>query len=650
MSATQILVVEDERLVATAIQNELQQFGYEVSGIASSAREAVEKAIEHKPDLVLMDIHLKGEVDGIEAARKIHSYCGVPIVYLSAFSDSETVARAGETYAFGYLLKPYEERELHTTIEMAIAKHRVEQKLEETERWLAAIHNGINDAVIAVDAEHRVRLMNPASESLTDWWKDRAVGLPVTAVCNLTVGNQLLPLGELINLVSRENRSEDLPADCRIVSRKGRTTPVEGTLSAIFDARGDFLGIVLALRDISVRLEFESLQRQIEERSRRQQKLETVSRLADGLSQNLNSLLTAILGNTSLALAVTSRQSESRELLERVEAASQRAAELVQRLQMFSFAGRPAGMVQPLSLCDLVTNCLKEVGTRFDSEVSYACHCDPHLWPVAADELLLGQAIVELALNAQDAMPQGGQVRVELENIDIHHQQLPDHPEGAPGQFVRLRITDTGHGMKPAVRARISEPGFTTKDEGRAAGLGLALVFAVVEQHRGWIECSSHTDRGTRFDLYFPRHGTESSADGAYAIVDKPHGAATAILLADADPMVRDVGRRILEKQGYRVLLAQDGLEAVAVYRREKEQIDLAILDLNMPRLTPYAVLERMLEIDPHARAIFSGGYFAEDLTACNGHVLGVITKPYRQNELVEMVQRALAARTENSK
>ena len=464
MSATQILVVEDERLVATAIQKELEQFGYAVSGIASSASEAVEKAIEHRPDLVLMDIHLKGEVDGIEAARKIRSYCSVPIVYLSAFSDPQTVARAGETHAFGFLLKPYEERELHTTIEMAIAKHRVEQKLEETERWLAAIHNGITDAVIAVDAEHRVRLMNPASESLTDWWKDEAVGLPVTTVCNLTVDNQPLELSELINLVAQENRSEDLPTGCCIVSRKGRSTPVAGTLSAIFDSRGDFLGIVLALRDISVRLECESLQRQVEDRSRRQQKLETVSRLADGLSQNLNSLLTAILGNTSLALAVTSRQSESRELLERVEAASQRAAELVQRLQMFSFAGRSVGNEHPLDLSHLVTQCLKEVSSRCENEVSYACTSDPQLWPVAADEVLLGQAIVELALNAQDAMPQGGQVRVELHNIDINPQQLPDHSEGALGQFVRLRITDTGHGMKPAVRAKISEPGFTTKD------------------------------------------------------------------------------------------------------------------------------------------------------------------------------------------
>jgi signal transduction histidine kinase/ActR/RegA family two-component response regulator len=471
----------------------------------------------------------------------------------------------------------------------------------------------------------------------------------VTTVCNLTVANQPLNLHEIINVVSRENRTEDLPSGCSLVSRKGRATPVEGTLSPIFDTRGEFLGIVLALRDISIRLEFESLQRKSEAESRRQQKLETISRLAEGLSQNLNNLLTAILGNTSLALAVTSARSESHELLQRVEAASQRAAELVQRLQMFSFAGRANSKTQPFNLAELVTNCLKEISNRFESELSFKFSSDPQLWPVAADELLLGQALLELAMNAQDAMPQGGQVRVELQNVEINAAELANHPGGSLGKFVRIRFSDPGHGMKPAVRARIAEPGFTTKEEGRAAGLGLALVFAVVEQHRGWIECSSRSGHGTCFGLYFPRHGADAPADTAHAAVKKPHGATPIILLADADPMVRDVGRRILQKQGYRVLLAEDGQDAVAIYRQEKEQIDLAILDLNMPRLTPYAVLERLLEIDPHVRTIFSGGYFSEDLTAAKGHILGVITKPYRQNELVEMVQRALTARAQET-
>jgi two-component system, cell cycle sensor histidine kinase and response regulator CckA len=504
MSTTQILVVEDERLVATAIQNELEQFGYQVSGIASSAREAVESAIEHKPDLVLMDIHLKGETDGIEAARKIHSYCDVPIVYLSAFSDPETVARAGESQAFGYLLKPYEERELHTTIEMAIAKHRTEKKLAETERWLAAVHSGINDAVITVDPDHLLRMMNPAAELLTGWSANRGVGAFVTTVCRLTAENRLVQLRELIDLVARENRTEDLPAGCYLSTRNGSANPVEGSLSPLFDPRGEFLGIVLTIRDISMRLECELLQRQNEEAARRQHKLETISQLAGGLSQTLGSLLTDILGNTSLALTIAPRKSESHELLRQVETTSQRAAELVQRLQTFSYAGRTVGENQPLHLGDVVTHCLKKIDTCFDSEVSFVSVCEPELWPVAADEQLVGQAILELILNAKDAMPNGGQVRVELKNVEIRADQLADSPDGIAGKFVRVRINDTGSGMEPAIRARIAEPGFSTKGNGHGAGLGLALVSAVVQQHRGWMDCSSQPGHGTQFDLYFP--------------------------------------------------------------------------------------------------------------------------------------------------
>src|SRR6185295_8492215 len=163
----------------------LEHFGYTVSGIAGSGSEAVVKAVETRPDIVLMDIHLQGRMDGIEAGREIRDRCGIPVVYLSAFSDAATVARASDTEAFGYLLKPYEERELQTTIEMTLAKHRAEQRLEESERWLAAIHNGIDDAVIATDPENCVHSMNVAGEALTGWSMETAIGAPVAVVCQL---------------------------------------------------------------------------------------------------------------------------------------------------------------------------------------------------------------------------------------------------------------------------------------------------------------------------------------------------------------------------------------------------------------------------------------------------------------------------------
>jgi PAS domain S-box-containing protein len=254
MSARHILVVEDERIVAAGLKHELEDFGYEVSGVASTADDAVEQAVREKPDLVLMDIHLGGERDGVDAAREIRARCGIPVVYLSAFADPETVARTGATEAYGYLLKPYEERELQTTIEVALAKHQSERRLAETERWLAAVLAGVGDAVIATDPGHQIHFMNLAAEALTGWRKDEAVGRPLAEVCPLRDRIGLIPLDGLSDLAVSESRRVELHAPARLVDRTGREKPVEGNFSPIFDPRGEFLGMALTLRDISDRL------------------------------------------------------------------------------------------------------------------------------------------------------------------------------------------------------------------------------------------------------------------------------------------------------------------------------------------------------------------------------------------------------------
>jgi hypothetical protein len=660
MSATHILVVEDERLVAKALQNELEQFGYSVSGIASSASEAVSQVEQSRPDLVLMDIHLKGDIDGIEAADRIQSRNGIPVIYLSAFADAETVARASETNAFGYLIKPYEERELQTTIEMALAKHRAEQRLEETRRWLAAIHNGIDDAVIATDPENNVHSMNFAGEALTGWPMEEAIGAPVTAVCNLIDESGRIVHEDFADRVVCESRSIALPDTTRLVSKDGRQSPVEGSVSPIYDSRGEFLGTVLVLRNITARLELERLHRQAEERARRAEKLQSVGRLAGGLSHRLNDMLTAILGNTSLVLTEVAPDAEhanSRRLLQDVELAAQNAAELVGRLGMFSaFAGGTRRELHEIDLGRMIPECLESIKPQLNSRVHVTYMPRAGVWPVYADEQLLGQAVLELAMNAQEAMRQGGQLTIELDNVTLTAAEMAKHPHGQAGGFVRLRIADSGRGIPEAVRDQLFEPFVNGAAWNKGRGLGMTLVLAVVEQHHGWVECHSQVGRGTQIDLFLPRHGFELaehrpaqredvSSEAPIARTHKSDVSQTTILLADRDPLVRDVGQRILEAEGYRVLLAEDGGQVIATYREAKEQIDLAILDLNMPRLTAYVVMERLLEIDPEARVLFSGGYFTEDhMTPTDtGHTLGVIAKPFSPQEFVGVVRQALA-------
>ncbi len=641
MSASQILVVEDESIVATAIKNELENFGYDISGVVSSAMEAVEKAVRDKPDLVLMDIHLKGEIDGIDAGREIHTRCGIPVVYLSAFADPETVARARETGAFGYLLKPYDERELQTTIEMALAKHCAEQRLEETERWLAAVLEGIDDAVIATDPDSQIHYMNLAAEALTGWRKQNAVKAPFAAACNLIEERGRIVLEDLAERAVCESRLVELPAMSRLVARNGQEIPVEGHLAPIYDSRGEFLGMVLTLRNISARMELERVRRQSEEQTRQSQNIEAVRRLAGGIAHHLNNLLTVILGNTSLALLRPFYEDAISEALDRVETAGHRAADLTQRLLIFSGCSR--GQLQQIDLNSLIPECLNEIKPLLNARINVAYRPGSELWPVTADAMQLGQVLLNLCLNAQDAMADGGQLTLETKNVAIVEADLSQHPGGRAGDFVRVTVSDTGRGMTPAVRAQLFEPFFTTKEPDEGIGLGLAFVFAVVEQHHGWIECSSQVSRGTRFDLYLPRYGVGAVPNLVEIHQQKPRGARPTILLADSDPMVRDIGRRLLEGQGYRVLLAESGLQAVETFRQAPERIDLVIADLNMPQLTGNAILERLMELDPNVRVLFSSGYFAEDLSEGEGHTLGVISKPYRHKELIEMVRRIVA-------
>jgi CheY-like chemotaxis protein len=241
-------------------------------------------------------------------------------------------------------------------------------------------------------------------------------------------------------------------------------------------------------------------------------------------------------------------------------------------------------------------------------------------------------------------MAHGGQLVIELENVVIEEEEITNNPQRQAGDFVRLRVSDTGSGMKPAVRARVFEPCFTTKGMGQGAGIGLTLVLSVVNQLHGWVDFDSHVNRGSHFDLYFPRYGAETLSEAAVDTSQKVHAATPVLLLCDADRMVREVGRRILEGEGYQVILAADGVQAIAKYQQAKSRIDLVILDLNIPRLSAHSVLERLLEFDPNVRVLFSGGFFAEDLTSFHGHTMGVVAKPYRRQELVEMTRRALAA------
>jgi len=257
MTGARILVVEDEGIVAMEIKDRLEGLGYKVSELASSGEEAIQKAQRVLPDLVLMDIILKGSMDGVEAAEKIRANLGIPVVYLTAYSDDSTLQRAKITEPFGYILKPFDERELYSTIEMALYKHKMERKLMESEQWLATTLKSIGDAVIATDEGGSITFMNPASEMLTGWKKDEALGIELCEVFKVVDEDTLTPIESPVTSALNSGFAASLKDNSILMAKGGRDVPIDYCATSIGDDKGGALGTVLVFRDITERKQAE---------------------------------------------------------------------------------------------------------------------------------------------------------------------------------------------------------------------------------------------------------------------------------------------------------------------------------------------------------------------------------------------------------
>ena len=237
-----VLVVEDETIIALAIRSTLEGLGYQVPAIAVSGDEAIHKAIECRPDLVLMDIHLRGDMDGIDAIQEIRRRIDVPVIYLTAYADPATVERARKTEPYGYLLKPFEQRELHIVIEMALYRHEMQRKLRESERWLAATLRSIGDAVVATDGDWRIRFLNPAAEKLTGWSAEEAIGRELAQVLPVAMGGAPRPLS------TDDDVSGGGIAEATLTTRSGARIPIQESSTTIRDDDGRVIGTVIAIR------------------------------------------------------------------------------------------------------------------------------------------------------------------------------------------------------------------------------------------------------------------------------------------------------------------------------------------------------------------------------------------------------------------
>ncbi len=394
------------------------------------------------------------------------------------------------------------------------------------------------------------------------------------------------------------------------------------------DTNGRPVGVLGILWDVTE-------QRRLETQLREAQQLEAVGQLAGGIAHDFNNLLTAILGNVGLVLANRQMEGAERAILSSVEQAGRRAADLTQ--QLLGFARRAVLRPEPLNLNTIVDETTGLIGRTLHARIKLEVQKAPDLWPVLADPGQMNQVLLNLCLNARDAMPQGGQLTIETANTVVDEAQAQQTLDAQPGDYVRLRVTDTGVGIPVELRSRIFEPFFTTKPPGQGNGLGLAMVFGILKQHRGWAQCESEVGQGSRFDVYLPR-GEEAAPPPGPA--PKAREGPATILVVDDEDFIRKLARDVLERQGYRVLVASDGTQALTVYGEQVSAVDLVVLDLTMPGLSGQDTFRELRRLRPEVRVVLSSGYTAEDLTEAPGVVF--LSKPYSPKQLTAKVREAL--------
>jgi len=382
--------------------------------------------------------------------------------------------------------------------------------------------------------------------------------------------------------------------------------------------------------------------KQLEEQFQQSQKMEAVGQLAGGVAHDFNNILQAIMGYGEMALLESKGTSVSTKL-EEVMKAAERATVLVK--QLLAFSRRQVLELENLNMGIVVTDFSKMIQRVIGEDIAFNIHSEPGLKTVHADKGQIEQIIMNLCVNARDAMPDGGALTIETGNSVMNEEFCLTNTWAKPGNYVFISVTDTGSGMDTETQQRIFEPFFTTKELGKGTGLGLSTVFGIVRQHEGMIHVYSEPETGTTFRIYLPMM-EKAVAESAETETLAPPGGTETILLADDDECVRSIARQMLKKEGYNVLIARDGEEAINLFNECAEEIDLALLDVVMPKLGGKAVFDHITKERPETRILFASGYSAQgahtDFILDAG--MSLIQKPYRRTELLSKVREMLDA------
>jgi two-component system cell cycle sensor histidine kinase/response regulator CckA len=681
---TRILVVDDNETDRYMLQVLLTTHGYEVA-VATNGAEALEIAKRDQPDMIITDIMMP-IMDGFSLCREwkrdaqLHA---IPFVFYTAtFTDPRDAEFALSLGADRFIIKPTEPDVFIQILLEVIQEHeagqlvvhgetneeeavylkeysaalvrkledkllelektnqllkrditrrkRVEAALRRSEERYRDLYDNAPDGYCVVDVDGLIREMNATQLNWLGYSRQKVID-------QLRLEDLLLPaerrrITQLLDRCKREGQLEHV--EQTLVCGDGRHLPVRLNMRAVRNAAGQYASCRVTTRDISKEKELEAQLLQA-------QKLESLGTLAGGIAHDFNNVLTGILGFTELLLQDVNPEDRIFADLRKIEVLSVRAVNMVR--QLMTFSRHSASQKTSLSLQSFLKEIIKLLERLIPENIKIELSLAAEDVVVEADPNQLQQVIINLVVNARDAMPEGGHLVIETARVELDDAFCQAHPHLRPGWSALVSVSDMGVGIPAEIRPYIFDPFYTTKVAGQGTGLGLPVVYGIVRNHNGAIEVESRVNGGTTMKIYLPL-SEQPLVEEPTPSADLLAGTET-ILLVEDEPLVLEFGRATLEYLGYRVLVAQDGVEALKVFQAHQDEIALVILDVVMPRMGGRETARELKRRKPSMAVLLTTGYDSpEEAGAQLGEteVYQLLWKPYRIRELAQAVRAVL--------
>ncbi|MBD2385844.1 hybrid sensor histidine kinase/response regulator [Cylindrospermum sp. FACHB-282] len=609
---------EDDYILTRDWFGEFQVASCELEWVNSYA--AAKNAIAgNKYDIYLVDYRL-GQHNGLELLYEaVSNGCASPIILLTGQGDREIDLEAMKAGAADYLEKsqltaPLLER----SIRYALERKQTEQKIREQ----AALLDVATDAIFVRDLDDQILFWNKAAECLYGWKKEEAL---TKNIRELWQEKNLSQLPEAVKMLMKNGSWQ---GELYQRTKCGKEIIVESRWTLVREFGQKSQSILVVSSDITHK-------KQLEAQFLRAQRLESIGTLASGIAHDLNNVLAPILMTAQL-LESQVYDERSRRLLPILITNAKRGANLVK--QVLSFTRGLEGERTLLQLKHLIIEIQQIIKETFPKSIDVFTQISPDFWTISGDATQLHQVLMNLCVNARDAMPNGGTLTISAANFLVDENYARMHIDAKVGAYVVITVHDTGIGIPPEILDRIFEPFFTTKELGQGTGLGLSTVLGIIKSHGGFINVYSEEGRGSQFKIYLPaQDATEITEEQE---VELPQGNSELILVVDDESAIRDITKTSLESHNYRAITACDGIEAIALYVEHRDEICLVLTDMVMPNMDGFTTIRTLQKINPEVRIIAVSGLAPSDKVnaAYDMGIKAFLSKPFTANQLLETI------------